>query len=69
MRARAGELLRAHHGAIGDIVRENLGRLKDNDLVAQIESRVGPDLQYIRLNGAVVGSLVGAALAVLRLLL
>jgi uncharacterized membrane-anchored protein YjiN (DUF445 family) len=31
-----------------------------------IESRVGADLQFIRLNGALVGGLVGLALATLR---
>jgi len=31
--------------------------------VAQIEERVGADLQFIRLNGAVVGGLVGVVLA------
>ena len=31
-----------------------------------IESRVGDDLQFIRLNGAVVGGLVGVALATIH---
>jgi uncharacterized membrane-anchored protein YjiN (DUF445 family) len=34
--------------------------------VARIEDRVGPDLQFIRLNGAVVGGLVGLGLALVR---
>jgi uncharacterized membrane-anchored protein YjiN (DUF445 family) len=34
--------------------------------VARIEDRVGADLQFIRLNGAVVGGLVGLVLALLR---
>jgi uncharacterized membrane-anchored protein YjiN (DUF445 family) len=37
--------------------------------VAQLESRVGADLQLIRLNGAIVGGLIGAGLAALRLAL
>jgi uncharacterized membrane-anchored protein YjiN (DUF445 family) len=36
-------------------------------LVEQIEEKVGSDLQYIRLNGAVVGGIVGI-IAVLKLL-
>jgi hypothetical protein len=36
-------------------VRENLEALETDALVAQIEDRVGADLQFIRLNGAVVG--------------
>jgi uncharacterized membrane-anchored protein YjiN (DUF445 family) len=34
-----------------------------------IESRVGNDLQFIRLNGAIVGGLVGVALAAAHMLL
>jgi uncharacterized membrane-anchored protein YjiN (DUF445 family) len=34
--------------------------------VRQIEDRVGGDLQFIRLNGAVVGGLVGMVLALVR---
>ncbi|MFM7737527.1 MAG: DUF445 family protein, partial [Alphaproteobacteria bacterium] len=38
-------------------------------LVHLVESRVGNDLQYIRLNGALVGGVIGALLAMLRWLL
>jgi len=44
-----------------------LEKLSDQDLVNQIEEKVGADLQYIRLNGAIVGSLVGMALALVKL--
>jgi uncharacterized membrane-anchored protein YjiN (DUF445 family) len=46
------------------MVRGSLEKLSDLDLVSQIEEKVGTDLQYIRLNGAIVGGLVGAILAV-----
>jgi uncharacterized membrane-anchored protein YjiN (DUF445 family) len=52
------------HAAIGEMVRGSLEKLSDLDLVSQIEEKVGTDLQYIRLNGAIVGGLVGAVLAV-----
>ena len=59
----------SNHHVIGEMVQSALARLSDRDLVAQIEEKVGADLQYIRLNGAVVGSLVGMALALVRLAL
>ena len=59
----ADDLLRRHHHQIGLTVRENLEALETGTLVARIEERVGADLQFIRLNGAVVGGLVGLALA------
>ncbi|HLK11478.1 MAG TPA: DUF445 domain-containing protein [Candidatus Binatia bacterium] len=62
----AETLLRRHHDQIGLTVRENLEALETGRLVAQIEARVGPDLQFIRLNGAIVGGLVGLLLAVAR---
>jgi len=38
-------------------------------LVNLIEIKVGRDLQYIRLNGAVVGGMVGAFLAILKIVI
>ena len=64
IRATAEDLLRRHHHQIGITVRESLEALETGELVAQIEARVGADLQFIRLNGAVVGGLVGIAIAV-----
>jgi uncharacterized membrane-anchored protein YjiN (DUF445 family) len=53
---------------IGQMVRGSLEKLSDLDLVGQIEEKVGQDLQYIRLNGAIVGGLAGAVLAIMKLL-
>jgi uncharacterized membrane-anchored protein YjiN (DUF445 family) len=69
VRATADELLRRHHHQIGLTVRENLEALDTGMLVSMIEARVGNDLQFIRLNGAVVGGLVGLVLATAHWLL
>jgi len=69
VREGAIDLLRRHHHQIGLTVRENLEALDTGALVDLVESRVGNDLQYIRLNGALVGGVIGAGLAVLRWLL
>jgi uncharacterized membrane-anchored protein YjiN (DUF445 family) len=66
VRSTADDLLRRHHHQIGVTVRENLEALETGALVARIEDRVGADLQFIRLNGAVVGGLVGLGIALLR---
>ena len=63
----ANDLLRRHHHQIGVTVRENLEALETDAPRAPIEDRVGADLQFIRLNGAVVGGLIGVLLALLRL--
>lgn len=66
VRATAIDLLERHHDQIGLTVRENLEALETGQLVQQIEDRVGSDLQFIRLNGALVGGLIGLVLAVLN---
>jgi uncharacterized membrane-anchored protein YjiN (DUF445 family) len=66
VRATATDLLRRHHDQIGLTVRENLEALETSALVSQIEARVGSDLQFIRLNGALVGGLIGLLLALLH---
>ena len=58
-----------NHGVIGEMVAGSLAKLSDGDLVAQIEEKVGGDLQFIRLNGAVVGSAVGILLALFKMVL
>jgi uncharacterized membrane-anchored protein YjiN (DUF445 family) len=69
VRRTAVDLVRLHHHQIGVTVRESLEGLTDDQLVEQIEGRVGADLQFIRLNGALVGGLVGVALALAHLLM
>lgn len=62
------DLVEKRHDRIGEMVRGSLEKLSDLDLVGQIESKVGRDLQYIRLNGAIVGGFAGAVLAILKML-
>ncbi|WP_339866020.1 DUF445 domain-containing protein [uncultured Algoriphagus sp.] len=62
------QLITQFHGEIGNMVRNSLSKLDNEELVAQIEEKVGSDLQYIRLNGAVVGGIVGIIFALLKLI-
>ncbi len=57
-RALAG-WLDSGHAVIGSLVRNNLDKFTNDLLVELIEDRVGNDLQMIRINGTVVGGLVG----------
>lgn len=63
------QLLERYPHVIGHIVRESLSpeRLSTTQLVQQIEGKVGQEMQWIRVNGAVVGGLVATGLALLRL--
>jgi len=44
---------------IGDFVTEVMARWETRTLIDKLELQVGKDLQYIRINGTVVGGLVG----------
>jgi len=51
-----------YHNHVSIIVRERLGEFTDELLVEFIETKVGDDLQMIRINGSLVGGLVGILL-------
>jgi uncharacterized membrane-anchored protein YjiN (DUF445 family) len=62
-------LVDKHHDMIGDMVRTSLSpaKISNNELVAQIEEKIGDDLQYIRLNGALVGGMVGSIIMAIKM--
>ena len=62
------ELVTRYHTVIGDTARKSIERLDSKELVEQLEGKIGQDLQYIRLNGAIVGALAGVIIAGMRLL-
>ncbi|MDD4600983.1 hypothetical protein SDC9_14981 [bioreactor metagenome] len=52
-------LVEKHHHQIGLTVKAALDKYSNERLVEFVESKAGNDLQMIRINGSVVGSLVG----------
>ncbi|MNB72892.1 hypothetical protein D3C75_194880 [compost metagenome] len=58
----------ANHYRLGVLVKENLDKMDDASLVAMLEEKIGKDLQWIRVNGAVCGFIVGLVLTVIGLL-
>ncbi|HDR4724010.1 DUF445 domain-containing protein [Bacillus cereus group sp. Sample62] len=55
-------LVEKNHSRIGKLVQENLDKLDDKTLIEMIENNVGKDLQWIRVNGAVCGFMIGLVL-------
>jgi uncharacterized membrane-anchored protein YjiN (DUF445 family) len=49
----------ANKGQVGDLIREEFGNWDDKYMVNQLELYLGRDLQYIRINGTLVGGLFG----------
>ncbi|MCL6604081.1 MAG: DUF445 domain-containing protein [Paenibacillus sp.] len=55
-----------NHYRIGVLVKENLEQMDDASLVNMLEDKVGNDLQWIRVNGALCGFVVGLVLTVIQ---
>jgi len=51
-----------NHSQIGNLVQENLDKLDNETLVDMVENNIGKDLQWIRVNGAVCGFVIGIIL-------
>ncbi|MFA3917424.1 DUF445 domain-containing protein [Ruegeria hyattellae] len=58
-------ILKEMRPAIVEYIAESIASWDSDQLVARMESEVGRDLQFIRINGAVLGAFVGGALFLL----
>ncbi|HWR40773.1 MAG TPA: DUF445 domain-containing protein [Patescibacteria group bacterium] len=59
------KLVETEHAIVGEIVKDALNSLSDEDLNHFVEDKAGDDLQWIRINGSVVGAVVGLVLFLL----
>lgn len=59
LKAEAIKMAERYHNVIGKLVKENLQVLDEEGFVESIEEHVGEDLQWIRINGTVIGGIVG----------
>lgn len=69
LKARAVELVDRHHGQVASFIENGVRALGPAGAVRLIEEHAGDDLQYIRVNGTVVGGLAGGAIYALHLML
>jgi uncharacterized membrane-anchored protein YjiN (DUF445 family) len=63
------EAIERNHGRISDVIEKGVLALGPDGAVRLIEEHAGDDLQYIRVNGTVVGGLAGGAIYGVHLLL
>jgi uncharacterized membrane-anchored protein YjiN (DUF445 family) len=59
LRIALADLVEKHGAEAGQFIQERVGRWDAAQLTTKLEESVGRDLQYIRLNGTLVGGLVG----------
>ena len=61
------DFIDSNHKKIGKLVEENIHKFDNDTLIRLIEDKVGNDLQWIRINGAVCGFLIGIILGLIKL--
>jgi len=67
-KARVIELVERHHGRLASFIENGVRALGAEGVVHLIEEHAGDDLQYIRVNGTVVGGLAGGAIYIVHML-
>jgi uncharacterized membrane-anchored protein YjiN (DUF445 family) len=67
--ARVIEFVDRHHGRLAGFIENGVRALGSEGAVRLIEDNAGDDLQYIRVNGTVVGGLAGGAIYLVHVLL
>ncbi len=65
-RVMIGDWLESHHHKIAGIVEENLSRLSPEQIKNQFKERTYDDMQWIRVNGAFAGFVIGLVLGTVR---
>jgi uncharacterized membrane-anchored protein YjiN (DUF445 family) len=63
-RAAALDMLTAQRDEIGRLISDTVRRWDSSTFSGRIEAAVGSDLQYIRINGTLIGGLAGLAIFV-----
>lgn len=67
-KARVSELIERHHGRIAAFIENGVRALGPEGAVRLIEEHAGDDLQFIRVNGTLVGGLAGGVIYAVHLL-
>ncbi|MGH7340984.1 MAG: DUF445 family protein, partial [Candidatus Rokuibacteriota bacterium] len=68
-KARVLEMVERHHQRIAGFIENGVRELGPEGVVRLIEEHAGDDLQYIRVNGTVIGGLAGGLLYAIHLAL
>lgn len=55
-----------NHHQIGKLIKENVDRFDNATLIEMMEDKIGQDLQWIRVNGAICGFFIGLILAAIQ---
>lgn len=66
LKALLADIMDKEHSLVGQVAGSALRKLSDEELIQFIEDKAGEDLDWIRINGVIVGGLAGLVLAVIQ---
>ena len=69
LRVFLAELADRHGGDAASLISDTIKSWDSKTMVEKLEQNVGPDLQYIRINGTIIGGLIGLAIHQVTLLI
>ncbi len=69
LRALLSEIAGRHGGDVAGLISQTIRNWDTRTVVDKLEQNVGPDLQYIRINGTLIGGLIGLSIHQLSLLI
>jgi len=62
------QLIEKYHYKIGELVRMNIEKLSTEEITDLLENKIGKDITWIRVNGAVCGFLIGLILSTIQII-
>ncbi len=62
------DIIEKNHQKIGQLVKDNLDKMTNDEITVLLENKIGNDITWIRVNGALCGSLIGLALTGIKLI-
>ncbi len=65
----ATKTISSNAGKISSIITETMGKWDNKEITEELEVQIGKDLQYIRLNGAIAGGIVGVVIYAIGVLI
>jgi len=63
-----GNLVEQNHDKIGALVKDNIEKLNQEQLIDMMENKIGKELSWIRVNGSICGFFIGVILSLIKVL-
>ena len=67
IKAQLVSIVEKNHEKIGQLVQDNIDKLSTDEITAMLEDKLGKDISWIRVNGALCGCLIGLGLTAIKI--